>query len=244
VTETEVGPQAGEGEDGGEAPRFTLFRPTELGQSGLCHPIFTWGNGTGTTPSLYSSLLTRLASHGIVVIASNSSNVASGDPPPMVAGVTWVIEQNADPASPMYQRIDTTHVGASGHSQGGFATTQAGGNEHITTIAPIAGAQTQRNLQGPALLICGGMDTTVECSSIENSFNGITQPVMLANSLEHGHNDWVSRRGELSSVELAVVAWMRVHLMGDTALRAWFYGASCTLCQDPSWEILQKGMDQ
>src|SRR5688500_4920156 len=51
VTENEVGPEAGEAEDGEPAPRFTLFRPTELGQSGLCHPIFTWGNGTGASPS-------------------------------------------------------------------------------------------------------------------------------------------------------------------------------------------------
>jgi hypothetical protein len=245
VTENEVGPQAGEAEDGEPVPRFTLFRPTELGENGLCHPIFTWGNGTGTSPSLYRSLLTRLASHGIVVIASNSANVASGDPPPMVAGVTWVIEQNADPASPLYQRIDTTHVGASGHSQGGFATTQAGASEHITTVAPIAGARTQRNLHGPALLICGGMDSTVPCSGIEDTFDGITnQPVMLANSLADGHNSWVSRSGQLSQVELAVVAWMRVHLMADAELRPWFYGPSCKLCQDANWQVLQKDMDQ
>jgi hypothetical protein len=245
VTESEVGPEAGEAEDGEPAPRFTLFRPTELGRTGLCHPVFTWGNGTGTSPSLYRSLLTRLASHGIVVIASNSPNVASGDPPPMVAGVTWVIEQNADPASPMYQRIDTTHVGASGHSQGGFATTQAGANEHITTIAPIAGARTQRNLHGPALLICGGMDSTVPCSGIEDTFDGITnQPVMLANSLADGHSSWVSRSGQLSNVELAVVAWMRVHLLADTELRPWFYGASCKLCTDANWQVLQKDLDQ
>jgi dienelactone hydrolase len=162
-----------------------------------------------------------------------------------VAGVTWVIEQNADPASPMYQRIDTTHVGASGHSQGGFATTQAGANEHISTVAPIAGARTQRNLHGPALLICGGMDSTVPCSGIEDTFDGITnQPVMLANSLADGHNSWVSRSGQLSNVELAVVAWMRVHLMADTELRSWFYGASCKLCQDANWAVLQKDMDQ
>ena len=58
----------------------------------------------------------------------------------MLAGVTWVLEQNADPTSVMYQRIDTTHVGATGHSQGGFATTTAGGDARITTIAPLCGA--------------------------------------------------------------------------------------------------------
>ena len=126
TTENNVGPAAGQGADGGAPVAFTLFRPTDLAQGGLCHPVITWGNGTGTTPSIYRVLLTHLASHGFVVIASNSPNVAQGNPPPMVAGVTWVLQQNADPTSVMYQRIDTTHVGATGHSQGGFATTTAG----------------------------------------------------------------------------------------------------------------------
>ena len=181
VTENNVGPAAGVGADGGAAPMFTLFRPMDLRQGGLCHPVITWGNGTGSNPSLYRVLLNHLASHGFVVIASNSPNVAQGDPPPMVAGVTWVLEQNADPTSVMYQRIDTTHIGATGHSQGGFATTTAGADARITTIAPLCGATAQRNLHGPAMLFCGGMDTTVPCSTIMSAYTGITnQPVMLA----------------------------------------------------------------
>ena len=59
-----------------------------------------------------------------------------------------------------------THIGGTGHSQGGFATTSAAGDSHITTIAPLCGASNQRNLHGPAMLFCGGMDTTVPCSTI------------------------------------------------------------------------------
>jgi len=247
VTEENVGPQAGAGVDGGTPPQFTLFRPKDLAQGGLCHPIVTWGNGTGSTPSIYKVLLNALASHGFVVIASNSLNVGTGTPAPMVVGVTWVIEQNSDPTSPLYQKIDTAHVGATGHSQGGFATTSAGADAHITAIAPICGASTQRNLHGPALLLCGGQDTTVPCDGmIQTAFNGITnQPVMLADFLAANHASWLSfRAGTLSPVETAVVAWMRVHLLGDTALRPRFYGATCTLCQDAAWKISQKMMDQ
>jgi hypothetical protein len=246
TTENNVGPAAGVGADGGAPPMFTLFRPTDLKQGGLCHPVITWGNGTGSSPSLYGVLLKHLASHGFVVIASNSPNVAQGDPPPMLAGVTWVLEQNADPASVMYQRIDTTHIGATGHSQGAFATTTAGGDARITTIAPLCGAQTQRNLHGPAMLFCGGADMTVPCSTVMNAYNGITnQPIMLAEYLTADHVNWVTFRGTtVSPVEVAVTAWMRVHLMGDTALRGRFYGASCTLCQDSAWQVMRKMMDQ
>jgi hypothetical protein len=246
VTENNVGPAAGVGVDGGAAPMFTLFRPTDLRQSGLCHPVITWGNGTGSTPNLYRVLLNHLASHGFVIIASNSTNVAQGSPAPMLAGVTWVLEQNADPNSVMYQRIDTTHIGGTGHSQGGFATTTAGGDPRITTIAPLCGAQNQRNLSGPAFLFCGGMDTTVPCSSIMNAYTGISnQPVMLASYLAADHANWLSFSGStVKPVEVAVTAWMRVHLMGDTALRGRFYGPDCTLCQDTAWQVMRKMMDQ
>jgi len=246
VTENNVGPAAGVGADGGAAPMFTMFRPKDLAQGGLCHPVITWGNGTGSSPSLYKVLLNHLASHGFVVIASNSPQVSMGDPPPMLAGVTWVIEQNADPTSVLYQRIDTTHIGATGHSQGGFAATTAGADARITTIAPCNGATSQRNLHGPAFLFCGGMDTTVPCSTIMSAYSGISnQPVMLAEYLAADHANWISFSGTaVKPVEATVTAWMRVHLMGDTALRGRFYGPSCTLCQDTAWQVMRKMMDQ
>ena len=246
VTENNVGPAAGAGADGGAPVAFTLFRPKDLSQGGLCHPVITWGNGTGSNPSLYKVLLNHLASHGFVVIASDSPNVAQGTPPPMVAGVTWVLEQNADPTSELYQKIDTMHIGATGHSQGGFATSTAGADSHITTIAPLCGAAATRNLHGPAWLFCGGMDTTVPCSTVQNAFNAISNvPVMQADYLSVDHGSWLTFRGtKPGAVEVAVTAWMRVQLMGDSALRSWFYGPTCKLCTDSGWQVTQKMMDQ
>lgn len=244
VTETNVGPAVGQGEDGGFVA-FTVFRPKDLGAEGRCHPVVTWGNGTGSNPNLYKVLLGHLASHGFVVVASDSPNVAQGAPPPMVAGVTWLLEENADPQSPYYHRIDAAHVGATGHSQGGFATTTAGGDSQVTTIAPLCGASPQRNLHGPALLLCGGADDIVPCDGILNAFDAISsQPAMFAKYLTADHANWVTFRGtSISPMEAAVTAWMRVQLMGDTELRAWFYGSSCKLCSDEAWEVSQKMMD-
>jgi len=180
MTENNVGP------DGG----YTMFRPSDLTQGGLCHPLITWGNGHGTTPSLYARLLNHLASHGFVVIASNSSTVSMGDPPPMIAGVDWVLEQNADPISELYQRIDTTHIGATGHSEGAFATVTAAGDPRITVVAPIEGASASRNYHGPSLFLCGGMDTTVGCDGAMSAINGIaTLPAMYASQLAATHTN-------------------------------------------------------
>jgi hypothetical protein len=246
VTENNVGPTAGVGADGGPAPQFTMFRPSDLAQGGLCHPVITWGNGTGASPSMYGVLLRHLASHGFVVIASNSPNVAQGTPAPMVVGVTWVLAQNDDSTSVLYHRIDTSHVGATGHSQGAMATSQAAADSHITTCVPIEGAMVQRNLHGPAMFFCGGQDTLVGCSGAQSALDAVTTlPAMMAEYLSVDHGSWMSFMGTKPSVvEATVTAWMRVHLMGDTALRSWFYGASCKLCTDSGWVISRKNMDQ
>jgi len=244
TTENEVGPEAGEAEDG-VVPKFTMFRPTDMTESGLCHPLITWGNGTGSTPSMYGSLLKHFASHGFVVIGSNSKNVSRGDPKPMNVGVTWVLEQNEDPSSVLYHHIDTAHIGATGHSQGAMATSQACGDAHITTCVPIEGASAQRNLHGPAMFFCGGQDTIVGCDGARSALAAVTDlPAMYASYLTVDHGSWLSFGNTRSEVETAITAWMRVHLMADESLRSWFYGASCGLCTDSAWEIDRKNMDQ
>lgn len=245
VTQNDVGPEAGQPLDGGAATRFTMFRPSNLAEVELCHPLITWGNGTGSTPAMYGTLLRNFASHGFVVIASNNPNVARGNPAPMIVGVTWVLQQNDDPSSELYHRIDTTHIGATGHSQGAMATAQASGDSHITTSIPIEGASAQRNLHGPAMFFCGGQDTVVGCSGAQSALAAVTTlPAMFAelNAVDHG--SWMSRGSTLSAADTAFTAWMRVHLMGDTDLRSWFYGASCKLCTDSAWTIDRKNMDQ
>jgi hypothetical protein len=245
VTENDVGPEAGVAADDGTVPKFTLFRPETLSPGGLCHPVITWGNGTGSTPNLYRSLLGNLASHGFVVIGSNNENVGQGDPKPMLVGVSWVLEQNEDPSSVLYQRLDVTHIGATGHSQGAFATSSASGDSRITTNVPIEGAQAQRNLHGPAMFFCGGMDDIINCDGAQSALDAVTTlPAMYAEYLSVDHGSWLGRGTKPSVVESVVTAWMRVHLMADASLRPWFYGASCKLCTDDGWVIQQKNMDQ
>jgi hypothetical protein len=232
VTENNVGP----------GMAFTLFRPMDLTQSGQLHPLITWGNGTGTTPNVYAFLLNQLASHGFVVIASNSMNVGMGTPPPMIQGVDWVLQQNDDMTSALYHHIDPMRIGATGHSQGAFAATTAGADARITAIAPIEGTLPGQ-LHGPALLICGGMDTTVGCQGTMSAFTSDTVPVMYAELLAATHTNWFTGGfggGPMHPFVIAVTAWMRVHLMGDAALRPMFYGADCTMCKDAAWKIMQK----
>ena len=220
-----------------------MFRPKDLTQR---HPVITWGNGTGTTPNVYRALLSLYASHGFIVIASNSMNVLQGDPPPMLDGVTWVLEEDMRQGSPLYQHVDRDRIGATGHSQGAFAASRVGTDPRIKTIAPIETLGAGRGLHGPALGLCGTMDTTVPCSGNMRSFMNIAdQPVMYAELKTADHMNWIfSPGGNPNPFYVITNAWFRVHLMNDMALRPMFYG-ECSICKDTAtWTTMRKMMDQ
>ncbi len=227
----------------GPGMAFTMWRPRELTQR---HPVITWGNGTGTTPPTYRSQLNLYASHGFIVIASNSMNVGQGNPPPMLDGVTWVLAQDMLESSPLYQKVDRDRIGATGHSQGAFATSRAGMDPRIKTIAPIQSLGGSRGFHGPVLALCGTGDMIVPCSGNLRSWMGITdQPAMYAELKTADHTNWIfSAGGSFNPYHVITNAWFRVHLMNDTALRPMFYG-ECSVCKDTAtWATMRKMMDQ
>lgn len=254
LVEKDVGPENGEPDalHDNMKPHFNIYRPKDLSQ-GYCHPVITWGNGTNDQPEPnppacgagcgnYKLLMNQLASHGFVVVASLSSQTAKGTPLPQVAGVDWMISENENPASALYHRLDVAHIGATGHSQGGAATTMSGADPRIIATAPLCGSRANITLHGPALLLCGGADDIVKCSSVQTAYDSIsTVPVMIAELAGMTHGSWIGSIKDPAMV--GITAWMRVHLMNDTANRSMFYGASCKTCSDAKWKIQRKMMD-
>jgi hypothetical protein len=162
----------------------------------------------------------------------------------MLDGVTWVLAQDMTMGTALFEHVDREHIGATGHSQGAFAASSAGTDERIKTVAPIETLGAAGGLHGPALGLCGTMDTTVPCSGNMRSFMAITnQPVMYAELKVADHTNWIFSPGATHPYAVMTNAWFRVHLMGDTALRPMFYGADCTFCKDDAWVIMRKMMD-
>lgn len=231
VEEDKVGPDMG----------FTMYRPMMLTQK---HPVITWGNGTGSSPQTYGVMLKLWASHGFIVIASDSPNVGQGTPPPMLNGVTWVLEQDMTEGVALYQHVDRDRIGASGHSQGAFATTSAGSDPRIKTIAPIQTFGGGRGLHGPVLALCGGMDTLLSCDGNLTGFQGVKDfPAMYAELKAADHAAWSFSPG-IPDFAVITNTWFRVHLMNDMANRPKLYGADCGFCKDDKWVIMQSMMDK
>ncbi|MCP4600502.1 MAG: hypothetical protein GY847_08215, partial [Proteobacteria bacterium] len=101
---------------------YTIFRPACM-KEGEKYPVITWANGTCGQSGGYAALLTTVASHGYVVIASNSRWTDSAPTDNVqLRTLDYAKTLNEDPDSIYYQRLDMDNIGASGHSQGSMAT--------------------------------------------------------------------------------------------------------------------------
>jgi len=248
-----VGPLAGYTPDpiyGDTQQRFNVYRPKDLATSGYCHPILIWSNGHTDNPEqnpplcvvdsaankwcgTYPVIINQLASHGFVVVASLSTTTSRGTPLPSIVGLDWILQQSEDSSSPYYHHLDTAHIGALGHSEGGMATCMVAADPRITASGNISGTSTISSLHGPALFVCGGKDTVVSCSSVQATYATVKdQPAMFMDNLAADHGGWEYQNGAKGPDIFAMTAWFRVHLMGDTANRKYFFGPSCTLCSD------------
>ena len=97
----------------------------------------------------------------------------------------------------------------------------------------MAGATATPNLHDPALFLCGGQDTMVLSQRVQKAFDAVTStPVMSEENPSASHGSWI---GSIKDpYEIAVTAWMRVHLMGDTANRGMFYGRTARFARTRS----------
>jgi hypothetical protein len=228
----------------------TIYRPSTLGQGGVCHPIIIWGNGTGASPSTYAAVLTHWASHGFIVAAANTSNAGTGEQ--MLACLDYVVGQNNSSGSVYFRRVDVGHVGASGHSQGGGGTLMAGRDARITVTAPLEpytqqgfGGFQQSSIgqqRGSMFLMSGSADTIATPNPNQSRvYNGTNVPVFWGTLA--GADHIVSGTGNISGFRGPATAWFRYHLMGDQSARNLFYGASCGLCTNGSWTVQRKGIN-
>ena len=202
-----------------------LAYPEQL-SSDKKHAVVVWGPGGGTEPGAYGGMIHRLASHGFVVIALRESpgNASQGKP-----ALDWLEKKNNDPNDPLYQKLDMTKVGCSGHSMGGLESEQMVIQDKrvITALlnnsgdlghSAMASVPTDKTIG-----IVYGV-TGMERPNAEADYNngGVKAPACL---IMMDGADWGHGSGPWGGMA-ATVAWMRWHLGGEDFRKADFVGAS------------------
>lgn len=100
-----------------------VFYPANIASLNARLPLVVWANGTASTPDNYTIWLKHLASWGFVVAATRDQQTGYGNT--VLDSLAYIQAEEANPASPFYHRVDFSHVGAAGHSQGASGAANA-----------------------------------------------------------------------------------------------------------------------
>ena len=200
------------------------------------HAVVMWGPGGGSDPKDYGGIIKRLASHGFVVVAIPQS---PGDATQGKPALDWLESKNNDPSDPLYNKLDMTKVGCSGHSMGGLEAEQMviKDNRVITAMLNNSGdlGHTAMSQVSPNKTIGivygeGGMERPNAEADYNNQ--GVKAPACLlkmtggqGNECQMGECGWGHGSGPWGGMA-ATVAWMRWHLGGETFRKDDFVGSS------------------
>ncbi|GGC89621.1 hypothetical protein GCM10007418_06660 [Halopseudomonas salina] len=232
---------------GNEGPRCTVYRPRTLGAEGRRHPIIIWGNGTGSSPGTYGSLLNHWASHGFVVAAARTSNAGSGED--MIDCLDYLVQENGRSFGTYAGNLNVNKVATTGHSQGGGGSIMAGRDGRVTVTAPFqpytiglghrSSSQSRQN--GPMFLMTGGRDSIASPGlNASPVFRNANVPVFWGERTSASHFEPVGNGGDYRGPS---TAWFRYHLMNDGSAESTFYGSRCGLCTDRGWDVERKGIN-
>jgi hypothetical protein len=239
----------GSGPDG----MYTMIRPTNVGDNGFRHPIATWGNGITTTPSLYPVLLSTIASHGFVIIASDNSNVT---PELMTTGLDWLIKQN-EPGGMFEGKLDVKRAVTIGYSLGGGAAVNSGNHPAVVATVSFHGLPgASGSLHGPLLLFttpadgfvtkddyvkpCYDASSTVPTIMATLSIPGYTPGPNGGTASNSDFNGHLYPLNDAGDERAPAIAWLRLWVYGDDGAKKYFYGSDCVLCKDPWLDIQRK----
>jgi hypothetical protein len=242
---------------------YSLFTPSPLDPK-CPAPVVVWGNGTGvtgsstTTPAGACTGTTTLdclsgtydffnvfaASWGIVVLASDNSNVGSGAY--HKAGADYLMGQNKDSSSPFYQKL-SGRIGVSGHSQGGIGATAATNLIGAACEAEVCVAGGGVPLKSTAFICLTGTQDLAE-SGCKSAYAAAGTPAFLADWDGGTHTGTETLagytggdKGTYAMMKL-YAAWFRCFLADDQAACKLFQGgapAGCGMCKDPGWADLE-----
>lgn len=97
--------------------KYEIYYPSEMEEENKEYPVVVFINGTGVVGSKYKALFEHLASWGFIVIGNEEQESWNGNA--SEKSLVFLLQENENPVSMFYKKIDLNNIGVSGHSQGG-----------------------------------------------------------------------------------------------------------------------------
>ena len=220
--------------------KFITYYPAELEIENKTYPVVVMVNGTGVYASKYPALFKHLASWGFIVIGNEDPSTCSGDSAD--ATLDYLFNRNDDPGSVFYQKVDTAHIGITGHSQGGVGvfnavTNQPHGNLYTCAVslsptemevADTIGLHYEPDkMTVPTLLLAADANDVITPEGAQKVYDAMTAPKAMAlrTGADHGKM--------LYSADGYVTAWFLYWLTEDETSGKVFIGEGSELLSNP-----------
>lgn len=249
-------------------PAHVVYRPQHLDRLGAHRlGVVLWGNGGCSDDGAGARFhLSEIASHGFVVIAPGEVLSGPGAPPPrprepglavtttsadVLAGLDWILAENARPGSPYFGKIDANAVAAAGHSCGGLQALELAADPRVRTALihnsgvfndganPIRGLVVDKSMlqriHVPLLYVLGGPSDIAYANGVDD-FDRLTQVPAALVTADVGHGGTFGEPNGGAAASIAV-NWLKWRLQGDRAAAQQFLGAQCGLCSNGAWRI-------
>lgn len=229
--------------------KYTIYYPTELENESHTYPMILVVNGTGGKATKYEPEFELYASWGFITVGTQDKGTGSGQT--TITTLNYMLEQNENPDSIFYHKIDTDNIGITGFSQGGAAVfnaiTKYDEANYFKAAAPLSPvsehtAETMTDypydsadVKCPIMILAGTegefeTKTVIPISELKKQYEKITTPKVMARRMGMDHDHMMYSAGGY------VIAWFRWQLMGDSDAAKAFVGDAPELLQNACYQ--------
>ena len=223
-------------------PEHTVFVPQDLSAFSAAKPlpVLVWGNGAcSNSPWEHMNFLNEIASQGYIVLATGFIPMEDewykgpmSRTEQQIESIDWIIAQNADPASPYYNKIDVKNICVAGMSCGGLQTLFNCADPRIKALMicnsglfnqqnasqavggmPMPPKEKLNEIHTPIIYILGGSEDIAYENGMDD-FHRIDHVPACATNFPVGHGG-TYRQPHGGEFTIAALAWLNWQLKGD-----------------------------
>ncbi len=215
-----------------------VYYPNKILSENKAYPVVVWANGTMCSYDIYEGLLQKIAEGGYIVVANDEKMAADGTA--QRASIDFIISENSNSSSVLYNKINTNKIGAAGHSQGGrSAVNAASADGRISCVYSLAGSnykEEAEKLSVPALFVTGTSDMIVASDSWVKPAYDVCKGPAVYTSLNGGLH--ITCTTDPAKYSPYAIDWFDIWLKGDNSKKAVFRDGG-KLSQDSAWVDFQ-----
>lgn len=231
-----------------------IYYPKNLNKTSSQYPLVMVANGTGVLPDKFKAYFKHLASWGFIVVGNDDPS--SGNGHTMDLTLDYILSQNMEPGSFLYNKVNADCIGIIGHSQGGagvlcsissgehkadYKTAVALSPTHEETAIQLGWNYHMEDISIPVFLLAGTEgdfenELVIPKAAMQEMYAKIPADKAMARRVGADHG------AMLYSADGYATAWLMWQLKGDEHAKEAFWGQnpellSNTLYQDAEVDI-------